>query len=111
LNAGCVVTSAKGILVAPDILYAAAMMREKELYYGQGDFLVIIKMLSTQNPYSESYRDVPNKLFMIKHGHIFKNGVFPSLYDPSAVTPDASLTHSSIDQDKKVKLSKDKGEA
>ena len=66
-------------------------------------------MLSTQDPEAQGYLDVPNKLFMIKHGHIFAKGLFPSLFDLNAEVPDSALTHEDVDEERKIQVSKDQG--
>jgi len=97
--------------MAPDMFYAAAIMQQKEIYYGNGDMNQIIKMLTTMDPTIRGFKDLPNKLFLIKHGHIFKSGILPSLYDPDEPDTKKMIDHFSISDSDKIKLSKDKGQA
>ena len=70
---------AEKILIAPDFVYAAVMMRENGIFFGRGDFQNIIGLLKDKK--TDTYKDIANKLALIKTGRLFKKGVLPDLND------------------------------
>ena len=61
------------ILLAPDMFYAAALMTQNKLYYGNGDFKQCIEMLQQEN--NPDFKDVANKLVLLKTGHLYQKGL------------------------------------
>ena len=68
--------------MAPDFVYAAVMMRENKTFFGKGDFQNIIDILKTKK--SSQYKDVGNKLALIKTGALFRKGVLPDINNPES---------------------------
>ena len=64
---------AEKLLLAPNFIYAAAMMKQNGIFFGKGDFQNIIDVLKSKQ--SAKYKDMGNKLCLIKTGAIFKKGV------------------------------------
>ena len=70
---------AEKILIAPDFVYAAVMMRENGIFFGRGDFQNIIGLLKDKK--TATYKDIANKLALIKTGRLYKKGILPDLND------------------------------
>ena len=70
---------AEKLLMAPDFLYAACMMKANNIFFGKGDFQNIIDVLKTKS--SPQYKDIGNKLALVKTGCLYKKGVLPDLND------------------------------
>lgn len=70
------------ILVAPDQYYAAAMMKGNNMFYGNGDFKKCMKILMTKK--SADFKDVGNKLVMLKTGHLYHTSKQVSVDDPDS---------------------------
>lgn len=78
---------AEKLLLAPDFVYAACMMRQDGLCFGKGDFQKIVDLLKVKK--SSQYLDIGNKLALIKTGRLYKKGILPDLNDGgSAGIPD-----------------------
>lgn len=60
------------ILEAPDMFYAAAMMKQNEMFFGKGDFTNTIGVLQTTR--SPSFKKIGNKLVLLKTGHLYRKG-------------------------------------
>ena len=73
---------AEKLLMAPDFLYAACMMKANNIFFGKGDFQNIIDVLKTKK--SGQYKDIGNKLALVKTGRLYKNGILPDLNDPES---------------------------
>ena len=50
------------------MFYAAVLMKQESMFFGKGDFVRILDLL--EQKYSDQYKDVANKLKMIKSGKI-----------------------------------------
>ena len=70
------------ILSAPDFIYAAAMMRQEAVFFGRGDFQNILEVLKTQK--SPAYKDIGNKLAVIKQACLYKKGIQADINDPES---------------------------
>ena len=70
---------AQNILKAPDQFYAASMIKDDCLKYGNGDFQAIVSLLCKNNAQNHGYRDVANKLNLVRHGYLFEKGVLQEL--------------------------------
>jgi len=58
------------LLKAPDQFYAYALMQEHKMSFGKGDFQKIIDVLKMG--YDAEYRDVGNKLLLLRNGRILR---------------------------------------
>ena len=54
------------------MFYAAAIMLQNHMLIGRGDFLKVIKTLQVKN--SAEFKDIANKLVLIKTGHLYRKG-------------------------------------
>jgi hypothetical protein len=68
-------------LEAPDVYYAAAMMLESPLYFGAGDFSRILQVLEKEK--SAKFKDIGNKLVLIKTQHLYRKGIQFDINDDS----------------------------
>ncbi len=82
---------AEKILMAPDHIYAAAMMKENSVLFGAGDFQNIIDILKLKN--SPQYKDIGNKLALVKTGRFYKKGILPDINDPEGEGIPAQVDH------------------
>ena len=64
---------ARKILVAPDVFYAALLMKTNQIYFGKGDFKRILEIL--KNEKSDSFKDIARKLAMLKDGYLYQSGI------------------------------------
>jgi len=67
------------ILKAPDQFYAAAIMKQNELFFGRGDFKKMVLLLAAQK--REGFKDIANKLAMIKTGYFYRKGIQADVND------------------------------
>jgi len=70
---------AEKLLLAPDFVYAACMMKQNGIFFGKGDFQNILDLLKAKK--SNQYKDIGNKLALIKTGRLYKKGILPDLND------------------------------
>jgi len=63
------------ILLAPDHFAAAAIMRRNRMLYGSGDFHRLLELLSKNESKNKGYKDIANKLVLIKTGHLYYKGI------------------------------------
>lgn len=57
------------ILQAPDMFYAAALMIQNKLFCGKGDLKKFVDILGKRR--SSEYKDIANKLVLLKTGHLY----------------------------------------
>lgn len=67
------------ILMAPDVFYATSMMKQNKVFFGNGDFKKTIVML--QNHQNPNFKDIGNKLVLLKTGHLYHKNMQPDLND------------------------------
>ena len=73
---------AEKILIAPDYVYAACLMRGEGVFFGKGDFQKLVDLLKLSK--NKNFKDIANKLAMVKTGRLFKKGVLPDLNDANS---------------------------
>jgi len=70
-------------------------MKEEGLSFGAGDFAGLLNQLT--NGLSHLCEDIPNKLFLVKYGSIFKKGVLPDLLDPDSKVESLKFIEDKVD--------------
>ena len=73
---------AEKILIAPDYVYAACLMRGEGVFFGKGDFQKLVDLLKLSK--NKNYKDIGSKLAMVKTGRLFKKGILPDLNDANS---------------------------
>jgi hypothetical protein len=68
---------ASRVLEAPDFIYAALVMKHEGMYLGRGDGTRILDLL-LQSP-SSDYKDILNKVALIKHRALMRAPYWPDL--------------------------------
>lgn len=70
------------ILKAPDEFMAAVIMKESNIAYGSGQVQAVIDTLCEKDPKEIDFKRIADKLYLLKHGYIFKKGVKPGKFVP-----------------------------
>lgn len=81
---------ARQILLAPDHFTAAIMMKENDIFFGRGDFTKVLDILSQE--LSDDFKDVGNKLALIKTGYLYRKGIQPDINQSNS---DGIIAHDS----------------
>lgn len=55
------------------MFYAAAIMAQNPMLFGEGEFLKVMKILEVKK--STEFKDIANKLVLIKTGHLYRKGI------------------------------------
>ena len=58
------------------------MMKHESVFFGRGDFQKLLEALKTQK--SNQYRDIGNKLMVIKQGCVYQKGIQNDINDPES---------------------------
>ena len=80
-------TLAGRILEAPDFLYAACMMKSNPIFFGRGDYQRVLDLL--KHARRHTYRDIGNKLILLKQGRLYKQAIQADEQDPRHLLPRA----------------------
>lgn len=70
---------AEKILLAPDVFYAAHIMNNNEFFFGKGDVKVILDILKAKKAEKFGFKDIGNKLAMLRQGYLFHKSIQPDV--------------------------------
>jgi hypothetical protein len=96
---------AEKILLAPDVFYAAHIMNNNEVFFGKGDVKRILDILKTRK--SDKFKDIGNKLAMLRQGYLYHQGIQTDINDPD-ITGVKDITASEVSDAHKVQIFSDK---